>query len=422
MQSRDIPKAAVALEAERALIHAALVDESVLDMVVLPPEAFYDADHARIWRAMQAIHATGEGYVDVVAVAIEAGIPAERLREILGDEPPYALAAPQYAEAIRRAWQVRRASEALSRAAARILNGEADPLESLIGLSQQAQEWAAESGLGEPFTVEEASEALAQRLRDMGKGDSPAFGISLDPRSQEELMNVAAGELHLIAAATGVGKSVMALQIALATAFWAPTLVYTLEMTAEEYVGRLWVMLGAATPRQVRFGGAPPNAVEVVRQHLHEMRLKGRKALYIRHDAFSQEKLLADIRLNARTRGVRVFVVDYLGLVELPAMSLKEKRYRALEDLTTALKRLAAELGVVIIALHQLNRLAEVEKGAGLGAWGDSYGMVRPADGAYLLIRKRGEEEALWRREKVRHGAVGEIRLRFNEALLRFEM
>ncbi|MEC5125116.1 DnaB-like helicase C-terminal domain-containing protein, partial [Verrucomicrobiales bacterium BCK34] len=116
---------------------------------------------------------------------------------------------------------------------------------------------------------------------------------------------------------------------------------------------------------------------------------------------FSQEQILADIRRQAR-KGFRLFVVDYLGLVEMPRQA-GEKRHQALEDLTSALKRLALELGVAILGIHQTTRLAEVDrKGAGIAAWGDSYQMLRPADGVYILIRHKGEggerlgEQAEW--------------------------
>lgn len=417
----EIAPGAVALEAERALIAAAMVDDEVLDLAALPPEAFYREEHAAMWRAMLELRAQGKP-LDVVSIVLQSGVPADVVREVMGDEPPFALAAPHYAEAVRQAWHLRQVDQALVRALSALRSGKEDPLGVLANLGQVAQHLM-EEGPGHPVTLEEASLALASRLVEIVPGQEPSVGVALGRQGEAHLMDVAPGELHLVAAATGVGKSAIALQVALALAYRWPVLIYTMEMSADEYAGRLLVQLGLVSPRQLRMGGVAATLPERVEGALAEMRKQGRQPVYIRDGAMSQESLLLDIRRQVRMHGVRVVVIDYLGLVELPAQALKEKRYRALENIANALKRLAVELQIAIVALHQLNRLAESggKEDAGLHMWGDSYGMVRPADGAYLLIRKRGEEQAKWKREKVRNGQVGEVSLRFNPSLLRFE-
>lgn len=406
------PGIPAAILAEKLLISAALVDEEAVDIAGLPPEAFYDDTHARIWRAILRARGDGER-IDAAATALEAGVEPTVMAEIM-DQVGSPLAADRYAEEIRRAWLLRRALNEVARAYQRLSRAETDPVEALLDLGRIAHEWAAERG-GAPRPFEEASRAMAERL--VGERPmEPVLTVALSATGPE-LMSVAPGELHLLAAATGMGKSAMALQIARAMAWRWPVLVYTLEMSAEEYAARLLVQLGLVTPRQARYGGAPKEALERFDEVWKEK--MGRSSIYIQDQALSQESLLLDIRRQVRQLGVKGVVVDYLGLVELPSQALKEKRYRALEDLTTALKRLAAELRIVIIAVHQLNRLAEVEK-SGLHLWGDSYGMVRPADGAYLLIRKRGENKATWRKEKVRSGPTGEVELLFDPEKLQF--
>jgi replicative DNA helicase len=73
---------------------------------------------------------------------------------------------------------------------------------------------------------------------------------------------------------------------------------------------------------------------------------------------------LADINLNIRamvlSKAVKLVVVDYLQLIENP---VKEPRHLQIGGISRALKRLAMDLNISIIALTQLNKDPEERGG-----------------------------------------------------------
>ncbi|MBW6395987.1 AAA family ATPase [Thermus sp. SYSU G05001] len=412
------------VDAERALVAAALVDAGeVLEAANLPPEAFYHEGLRAFWRAIQELVREG-AYPEIGLVVQRSGLPPEEARRLAGELfefPASPLAAGQYAQAVRAAWGRRRAAQALAVTYQRLVSGGADPSAALLEVARLGEALAVEEG-AEPVRLIQAAERLVETISP-GQDRPRAVGLALSDYGQE-LLSVAPGELHLMAASTGVGKSAIALQLARAAASggWK-TLIYSLEMRAEDWAGRALVQLGALSSREMRMGLASEAALERVANGLGKL---ADLEVYVQDKLFAQDQILADIRRQAR-RGFRFFVVDYLGLVEMPLRS-GEKRHQALEDLASALKRLALELGVAVLGIHQTNRLAEVDrKGAGIAAWGDSYQMLRPADGVYVLIRHKGEggerlgEQAEWKREKVRNGALGVIPLRFDPLRMAFE-
>jgi replicative DNA helicase len=123
-------------------------------------------------------------------------------------------------------------------------------------------------------------------------------------------------------------------------------------------------------------------------------------------------------------------VVDYLGLVE------QDKAAGSLYEQTTktskALKAMALELGVVVIAAVQLNR--DAAKGGqggksrrpGMADFRDSGAIEQDCDVAILIHQEGGEEgirdgEALLIIGKQRNGRKCDVTVRWRESCARFE-
>lgn len=405
------------LEAERALLHAAFIDEEVVDANMgLPGEAFYAEVHARVWEAMKGCRTTGR-LLDMADFVSRGILSVDELMAIQAvDSSP--LAAPYYVEAIRQAWVRRTLLARLARVQGELAQGkdlgtalaELRDLEAAMDLVRAP----------EPVSIYEAADAMVTYLERLAEGrEVRPVGVSL---GAEELMTLAPGELHLLAAGTGVGKSAIALQIASAVeaAGW-PVLIYSLEMRAEEWAARYVVQTTGLPLRALRMGDLDERAWSVLVDGV--AKIAGRQ-IYVQDRLYTYEQILGDVRRQARRLGVRLFVVDYMGLVQRARPAKEERRHAVLEEMANGLKVLARELNVAVLAVHQLNRLGERE--TGLHTWGDSYGMVRPADGAYILVRKRGEdgtrlgEYGEWRREKVRHGHPGVVPLLFRPERLAF--
>lgn len=161
-----------------------------------------------------------------------------------------------------------------------------------------------------------------------------------------------AGQLIVIAARPGCGKSALAGQIAHHIAKdGKPVAFFCLEMSAEEVVTRL--------ARLRCYGRQPTN--EALAAELDQLGKLDSLRLYEVEQAKTVEQIEATCRLLAASpRGLAAVVIDYLQLVRPPAEAKRESREVQVAAMSRAFKLLARSLGVPVFLLAQLNR--EVEK------------------------------------------------------------
>jgi replicative DNA helicase len=121
-------------------------------------------------------------------------------------------------------------------------------------------------------------------------------------------------------------------------------------------------------------------------------------------------------------------VVDYIGLIRdiIPG----RKRYEAISDFSVALKTMARDFGVPVIALAQLNRQSEqrLDKMPQLSDLRDSGAIEQDADVVMLLSRHKRDKDRDFEMTgftidvaKNRHGITGEIDLVFNGGCARVD-
>ncbi len=167
------------------------------------------------------------------------------------------------------------------------------------------------------------------------------------------------GNVVVIAARPSMGKTALALSIAehVATAQGLPVGVLSMEMPKVEVQNRR-VSMASHVPfhkilRPERMNdfewGQMSAAVEALRQ----------VPLYVSDQtALTINQVRAKARALKRRHGLRLLVVDYIGLME--GTDRKANRATQLGEVSRGLKSLAKELGMAILLLAQLNR--EVEK------------------------------------------------------------
>lgn len=162
------------------------------------------------------------------------------------------------------------------------------------------------------------------------------------------------GELAVLAARPGLGKTALALQHVMACLNTGrPCAMFSLEMTGEELCGRLARQsVDARADQHVLAGWIRSN-------------LAGSRLLTIYDGAAGAT--LAQIESRARLhaahpRGLGLIVIDYLQLIAPAADLRREHRERQVASITRALKLLANELRVPVLLLAQLNRESEREE------------------------------------------------------------
>lgn len=162
------------------------------------------------------------------------------------------------------------------------------------------------------------------------------------------------GQLVIVAARPGVGKSTLALDIMrhMSIAHGRPSLLFSLEMTEDEVQERALSAEAQVPINQLKTGHVPQDGwerIKVAREKFSDA------PLWVDD---SPELTMLDItaksKLAVRQHGIRMIVVDYLQL--LRSGSKEESRQQEVSNFSRSLKLLAKSCGVPVVAIAQLNR------------------------------------------------------------------
>ncbi len=170
------------------------------------------------------------------------------------------------------------------------------------------------------------------------------------------------GELIVLAARPGVGKSTMAMNIVENVAKLGKTVaVYSLEMSNEQLVERMLSSMSTVPLKYIKNGQLPGGESDLAKLRIAQevicssMRLYGNDYANIRPSEISSQCR----RLKAQ-HGLDLIVVDYIQLMNSDSKDASQGRQNEVASITRNLKLIAKELNVPVIALSQLKRDAEI--------------------------------------------------------------
>lgn len=244
------------------------------------------------------------------------------------------------------------------------------------------------------------------------------------------------GELVILGARPSVGKSALAITIALNCIRGGhPVYLESLEMDRLQIMNRLMSQASGVDSTKIRDGLMGDDAwVDATRGagELHGLPLYG-----CYQPARRIGEIRADLRRAKDEHGIELGIVDYLGYID-PDESLNDRRLDV-EAISKALKRTARELGIPLLVLAQLSRKNEDrskgEKEPRISDLRETGMIEADADQIWLLHRsviepgsRRKDEEgdmddprkAVVIVGKNRNGATGRAPLVFREDLTRF--
>ena len=206
------------------------------------------------------------------------------------------------------------------------------------------------------------------------------------------------GELIILAARPGVGKTALSLNLAMNAACRdVPVAYFSLEMPATMLFKRL-----VSNDAGVKFDslitgyGLTSNARLNLSQSCE--RLAQRK-IYI--DDTSGIKLLDLVakcrKLKAQEPDLGLIVVDYIGLVTTTSKTKSESRQLEVQMISQTLKKLALDLKVPVLGVAQLNRNVEMRQGGEpqLSDLRESGSIEQDADIVLMLHETKLEDMAL---------------------------
>lgn len=168
-----------------------------------------------------------------------------------------------------------------------------------------------------------------------------------------------AGEMIIIAARPGMGKTAFALNIATYAAQNTnkAVAIFNLEMPAEQLVNRMRSSVGQIDSSKIRTGNMSHDDWKRINEANSQL---AETNIQIVDDAgITAAEIKAKCRnLANKEEGLALVIIDYLQLVTSGGKR-PESRQQEVSDISRSLKTMAMELKVPVIALAQLSRNAE---------------------------------------------------------------
>ncbi len=436
------------VEAEEAVLASLLVDDEAIFKVHLwvQPEDFYRDQDRWVYEACLALSERGEA-INQVTVAHElsrngrleeAGGPGFLSRIVA--ELPTPVGVEHYARIVKRDSTYR----------------------SLIGATKQIADMAYQGGPKLDAVLSRAEDLILalrasdrvgdfQHIRKLLEEHLETPGI--DSRETNLLAQVRTGfvgldtllgglkrsDLIILAGRPSLGKTSLALNVARNAAIGqnARVAIFSLEMAAEQLAQRLLASESGIDSTRLRLG--EHNEAEE-RRIMHAIGVLAEAEIYVDDTAVQR---VAEIRAKAhrlhREKPLDLVIVDYLQLIQ-GAAGRSENRVAEVSAISRALKGLARELDVAVIACSQLSRAPEqrVPHVPMLSDLRESGSIEQDADVVVFLYREDiYVTQDQWERDrpnepyqegiaqiivaKHRNGPTGSMKLRFRKNLTRFE-
>ena len=216
---------------------------------------------------------------------------------------------------------------------------------------------------------------LEERARQVGTITGITFGL---PGLDEIVGGLQGGDVCVIAADTGIGKSALALQVVRTTSIdrGLATALFSLEMPWIQIFERLHIQSGVAM-KALRLGALTERATIISTTEL----LIQRNNIFI-EDQFGQDVsgICSRSRYLKSKYDIKLIVVDYLQLVGAVAAGREITREREVAAISHRLKTLAHELDIVILALSQVNDQGLLRESRAIGQDADVVLMILPPE------------------------------------------
>ncbi|SHI23733.1 replicative DNA helicase [Sporobacter termitidis DSM 10068] len=405
-------------EAEMSVIGSIMIDNRLIPRIAakLEPEDFYIAALGQLFEAAVDASERGKAFDGVIAADILktnlGESKAGKLASEIIDLTVTASNAFEYANIVRKYAGLRYLHESIETA----LVGD-DPQSVAGDVISLCQEYLQGNRTKRIKTISEA--LLSMYSERQSKGNILRINTGF-PRLDGILKGLCGGNLVVIAARPGVGKSALGLDIAKSAAQNGHrTLICSMEMSAEEISERL-VSRDARLDMDKLIDGnltaADWKAIGEVSDNTSRLPLE-----------ICDDPHLTPAIVRALSRTIpdlKLIIIDYLSLMQ--GSKKHEKRYLEIGEMTHSLKILAAELKIPIVVLSQLNRDKSEKQEPELRDLRESGDIEQDANKVILLwqLDESPAEGAPvrigCRVAKNRRGKTGVVIMKFDGAHMRF--
>ena len=429
------------IDAEKAVLGSLMINKEAISQVadLLKPEDFYRPAHGIIYQAIVSLYNKSEP-IDLVSLSNylqEQG----RLEEIgnigyltdLTQSTPTAAHITHYAKIVRRKKILRdlivAASEITNLTYQTNIN-----IEKLLDEAEQRIFAISQSSISYEFvSVKSALEEAFERIDRLQQNKDHIRGT---PTGFEQLDNLLSGlqksDLIILAARPSIGKSSMALDIARYVGIREkiPVAIFSLEMSKQDLVDRLIASEANINLWKLRTGrlsaDGADNDFEKIQEALSSL---AESTIFIDDNpspTVLQMKTMSR-RLKAKHQ-LGLIIIDYLQLIQ--PFDSNDNRVQQVSEISRALKALAREMNVPVLALSQLSRSIESrpDQYPRLADLRESGSIEQDADVVMFIYREDKVKKNSNRPNiadiivaKHRNGPLGKVELYFDETQASFK-
>lgn len=433
------------IEAEQSLIGGILLDTTAWDRVNgrIYAADFYRADHRLIFQAIDELVSKNKP-VDVLTVADL--LKAKQALENAGGEvylfelvknTPTAANIVAYADIVRERSVLRRLISAAGSIADDAFSPNGRETRDIVDEAERRifeiaeKDSATEGPVALPTWLGQAMERIDTLYRTGGAITGTATGF----KDLDQLTTgLQASDLIIIAGRPSMGKTMLGVNIAEQVALQnlqqeqkKPVLIFSLEMPGDAIAMRMLSSLGRINHHKLRTGDLSDEDWSRIGSNLT---LLSETQTYIDDTpGLTPTEVRSRARRLAREHGqLGLVLVDYLQLMHVPGF--RENRNLEISEISRALKSLAKELKVPVIALSQLNRSLEQrsDKRPVMSDLRESGAIEQDADLIAFIYRDEVYDENSPDKGiaeiiigKHRNGPIGKIRLAFLGQYMRFD-
>lgn len=432
-------KLPASVEAEQALLGAILIKPTVFEEIAgtVFADDFYIDEHKKIFHAMQGMFLQSRSIdtVTLVNTLVQLGTYTDEASGVaylgmLAQAVPTVANAKDYAKIIHDKATLRSLIDACDDITKDAYTEEGS-IEEILDVSAQRIFDIAQKQDSRAFVqLRDVMQDVYKNLQILSENPDQISGVRTGFRDLDStLVELGKGDLVLVGARPGMGKTsfVMNIAVQVAKASKKAVACFSLEMPAEQLALRMISSEALVESRVLRSGRISPEEWTRIADSVTE--LAECNILIDDTSSISPTDMKAKLR---RVDNLGMVVIDYLQLMQSGRNI--DNRVQEVGDISRNLKIMAKELGVPVLCCAQLSRGPEGRtiKKPMLSDLRDSGAIEQDADIVLFLYRDeyyKETDEAAARAAantaeviiaKNRHGAVGSVKMGWNGQFTKF--
>ena len=428
-----------AIESEQAVLGSILLDNESLHAIleVLRPDDFYQGSHRLLFETMLDL---SEQHMPIDAVTLTEALRGKEILDAVGgldyisrlvDITPTTVNSQYYARIIKEMSLRRKLIHEATLIANEAFAGRGE-MDSFLDNVEKRIFGVSEARINPSFV--RVSEIVKDSIKEVERNymsKEPITGLASGFVDLDKLTSgLQRSDLVIVAGRPSMGKTALALSLALNVALdrrkKRSVAVFSLEMSKEQVVMRLLCQLARVSSGRVRSGKLAESDFPRLVDAASEL---SQLDIYVDETpAISVLEMRAKSRRLHREKPLDLIVVDYLQLMK--SSNRAERREQEISEISGALKGIAKELHIPVVALSQLNRgvdartdkrpiMSDLRESGAIEQDADIIGFVYRDEVYNPDTQDKGVAELII--GKHRNGPTGTIRLAFQGEYTLFE-